>query len=222
MEITAIVPIRAHSKGLPGKNTRELAGKPLFMHAVDCAHAAGIADVVVASDDPVLLSGDPAGYRLFARSDHSARDSAPTHEVLIEAIEALDLHAHLIVLLQATSPLRRPQTVRATVDLMQDSAVQLGCTVSPMDPALLKSGTVKNGYLEPVVDTATLFTPRQALPPVYKMDGGVYAFWGQWLVQNGSLETTHIKVVESQTNEVLDIDDLTDFEQAQRLLTPQA
>ncbi len=219
MKRTAVIPIRAGSKGLPGKNTRVLAGKPLFMHAVACAQDAGIGDIIVATDDAAVLAAPADGYRVFARSAHSARDDAPTHEVLIEVITALDLADHLIVLLQATSPMRAPATVRAVVDAMDDRAAELGCTVSEIDNSLLKSGTIRDGFLQPIVDAATLFTPRQALPAVYKMDGGVYSFQGDWLVRNGSLETDRIKTVQSQPDEVLDIDTLADFERAAQRLS---
>ena len=58
---TAVIPLRGGSKGLPGKNTRLLAGKPLYMHAVDVALEAG-ADRVILSTDiaDVLLATLPA------------------------------------------------------------------------------------------------------------------------------------------------------------------
>lgn len=218
MKITAVIPIRAQSKGLPGKNTRDLAGKPLFMHAVACAQAADISDIVVATDDAVLLQASSDDYRAFARSAHSARDEAPTHEVLIEVVSALGLEDHLIVLLQATSPLRQPKTVQAVIAAMQDGQAELGCSVSQIDSSLLKSGTIIDGYLQPTVDASTLFRPRQSLPDLFKMDGGVYAFMGGWLVRNRSLETEKIKVVQSDPAELLDIDTMDDFVQAQAIL----
>ena len=218
MQITAVIPIRAGSKGLPGKNTRELLGIPLYMHAVRCAKEAGIDEVVVATDDPKVLEHSDPSYKTFHRSAHSARDDAPTHEVLIELIEARNLHENLIVLLQATSPLRRSQTVRAVIDLMNEPDVDLGCSVTRIDNGFLKSGLVKDGFLQPLIDPTTLFKPRQYLPELFKMDGGVYAFHGRWLVDNGSLETDKIKVVKSNHCEALDIDSLDDFALAEKQL----
>ena len=218
MSCTAIIPIRSGSKGLPGKNTRALAGKPLFMHAVDAARAAGIDDVIVATDDQTLLNQPSGDYRLFARSAHSARDSAPTHEVLVEVIEGLALHDNVIVLLQATSPLRHPDTIRAAVAQFDARADGLCATVSRIDNSVLKSGMVRNGVFAPLLDAPTLFKPRQALPDVFKLDGAVFVFNGGWLVRNGSLESDHITVLESPAEDVLDIDTLEDFLEAEARL----
>lgn len=218
MQITAVIPIRAGSKGLPGKNTRNLLGIPLYMRAVNCAKDAGIDKVVVATDDQEVLEHPDPSYDIFHRSAHSARDDAPTHEVLIELIEAKQLHENLIVLLQATSPLRSAQTVRAVINLMEDPDVKLGCSVTQIDNGVLKSGFFEDGYLQPLIDSSTLFKARQSLPELFKMDGGVYAFRGRWLVENGSLETDKIKVVKSAQFEVLDIDNLDDFELAEKKL----
>ena len=218
MNVTAVIPIRAGSKGLPGKNTRILAGKPLFEHSIDCAQAAGISNIIVATDIQELLNETPNCYKVFSRSQQSARDNAPTHEVLIDLIKAWDLHEHLIVLLQATSPLRRAETVRAVIDMMNDSNAELGCTVSQIENTVLKSGTVHNGFFSPLMDEKALFTPRQLLPSTYKMDGNIYAFWGNWLINNGSLETNKIRVVQSTQGENMDIDTLGDFVKAEQYL----
>lgn len=218
LDVTAVIPIRANSKGLPGKNTRDLAGKPLFHHSVDCARAAGIEDIIVATDNQDLLDHPSDHYKLFPRSKYSARDDAPTHEVLIDLIESWNLHARLIVLLQATSPLRRPETIRSVLKVMEDPDARLGCTVSEIDNSLLKSGTICDGFLSPILNSRTLFTPRQSLPSIFKMNGSVYAFSGSWLIKNGSLETDMIKIVQSSPKEAIDIDTLDDFIQAEQFL----
>lgn len=216
---TAIIPIRSGSKGLPGKNVRILGGKPLFMHAVDAALAAGIDDIIVATDDQSVLDQPNDNYRLFARSPQSARDSAPTHEVLLEAIESLSLHSNTIVLLQATSPLRRPETIRAAMTLFDGRSEGLCATVSRIDNSVLKSGMVRDGVFAPLLDAPTLFKPRQALPDLFKLDGAVFVFNGGWLIRNGSLESDHIQVLESPAEDVLDIDTLDDFLAAEARLS---
>ena len=218
MRTVAVVPLRANSKGLPGKNVRPLAGKPLFMHAVACAHAAGIEEVYVVTDIEDILTDHSPAFTGFRRSAHSARDDAPTHEAVMELIDALRLQDRLIVLLQATSPLRSSKTVREVIKKALDQSADLACSVTEIDNSVMKSGTIVDGFLSPLVESATFYLPRQALPKLYKMDGGVYAFRADWLITNGSLKTDRIAVVRSDLSEVLDIDTMEDFELAEQRL----
>lgn len=218
----AVIPLRGGSKGLPGKNTLPLAGLPLYMHSVACARAAGINRIIVATDIAKLLAAPHPHYALYARSEASSRDDAPTHEVVIELIEALGLHDATIIILQATSPLRRPETVRAALLRLAAGGVDLAVSVSEIENTVMKSGTVSEGRLVPLVTAATLFQPRQNLPRLYKLDGGIFAFRGGWLVENGSLTTERIGVVESAPSELLDIDRAEDFERAETILRARA
>jgi N-acylneuraminate cytidylyltransferase len=201
-----VIPLRGGSKGLPGKNTLPLAGLPLYMRSVACARAAGIDQIIVATDITALLAAPHPHYALYARSEASSRDEAPTHEVVIELIEALALHGATIIILQATSPLRRPAIVRAALSRLASGGVDLAVSVSEIENSVMKSGSISEGRLVPLVTAATLFQPRQHLPRLYKLDGGVFAFRGGWLVENGSLTTERIGVVESDPSEFLDID----------------
>ncbi|MFD2173236.1 cytidylyltransferase domain-containing protein [Rhodobacter lacus] len=218
----AVIPLRAGSKGLPGKNTRPLAGLPLYLHSVACARAAGIERIIVATDIAALLAAPHPDYELYARSEASSRDDAPTHEVVIELIEALGLHEATIVILQATSPLRRAATVRAALARLEEGGHELTVSISEIENSVMKSGTVSEGRLVPLVSAAALFQPRQSLPRLYKLDGGVFAFRGGWLVANGALTTEHIGVVESDPAELLDIDCAEDFARAEAVLSARA
>lgn len=218
MTPTVVIPIRAGSRGLPGKNIRMLAGMPLFMHSVACARAAGIDDIVVATDiEDVLQSADPQ-FRVYRRSSESATDTAPTHDVLIEAISALGLEDRMIVLLQATSPLRRPETVRKVISLFKTGAFDVCCSVSEIDNALLKAGLLDGETFVPLLSAKALFSPRQQLPRSYKMDGGTFVFSGAWLLERGNLETDRIGVVISAPEEFADIDDMKDFNRVEQVI----
>jgi N-acylneuraminate cytidylyltransferase len=222
IEKIAVIPLREGSKGLPGKNTLPLVGLPLYLHSVSCAHAAGIKRVIVATDIAALLAAPSPEYELYARSAASSRDDAPTHEVVIEMIEALGLHNAMIVILQATSPLRHPGTVRAALARLAEGEYDLIVSISEIENTALKSGTVSEGLLVPLLTSEMLFQPRQSLPRLFKLDGGVFAFRGGWLVENGSLTTERIGVVSSDPSELLDIDQAEDFERAEAILSALA
>ena len=218
MSPTVVIPIRAGSKGLPGKNIRMLAGMPLFMHSVACARAAGIDDIVVATDIEDVLQSADHQFRVYRRSPESATDTAPTHDVLIEVISALGLEDRMIVLLQATSPLRRPETVRKVISLFKAGAFDVCCSVSEIDNTLLKAGLVNGESIVPLLSAKAQFSPRQELPRSYKMDGGTFVFSGAWLLERGNLETDRIGVVISGSEEFGDIDDMSDFNRVEQFI----
>ena len=91
---TAVIPLRAGSKGLPGKNTRGLAGKPLYRHAVDLALAAGASRVILSTDIPELLTAAvPPGVQTLERPADLCGDAVPMAPVLIQALQATNVRA---------------------------------------------------------------------------------------------------------------------------------
>lgn len=109
-----IVPARAGSKGVPGKNIRPLAGRPLIEYTARAARESGVLDRVVLSTDSAEIAD--AGRRCgleapFMRPPELAADDTPMLPVVRHAIDTLAASgwvADVIVLLQPTSPLRRP------------------------------------------------------------------------------------------------------------------
>ncbi|MFT5796967.1 MAG: CMP-N,N'-diacetyllegionaminic acid synthase [Candidatus Azotimanducaceae bacterium] len=214
----ALIPLRKGSKGLPGKNLRELAGLPLFLHSVKCATAANIDRVIVTTDFDALPNVDGLPYELFQRSDSTAIDAAPTHLALLEVIEDLELSDETIVLLQATSPLRSADTVQEALVLFATDRYEMVCSAKQADNGYLKAGTVRSGNFIPLVDTETLFKPRQDLPNLFKLDGAVYVFNSDWLRKNRSLEAKSIGIIVSPPEETIDIDTYEDFLEAETRL----
>ena len=215
MTSVAIIPLRKGSKGLPGKNIRPLAGRPLFLHAVACAADAGLDRTIVTSDFDALPADPDLPHEVFARAPHTATDTAPTYLALVDVIEGMDLRDVTIVLLQATSPLRSAATVTRALDLFAGGDYDMVCSAQQADNSALKAGTLQNGAFVPVIDTKTLFTPRQELPNLYKLDGAVFVFNSDWCLANGSLETDRIGIAISPPDEALDIDTPADFDAAE-------
>ena len=110
--VLAIIPARGGSKGIPRKNLRLLAGRPLVIHTIEQALAARRVDRVAVSteDAEIAAVAKAAGAEVVARPEALASDSAPTEPVMIDALEALARAGgpapETVVLLQCTSPLR--------------------------------------------------------------------------------------------------------------------
>ena len=114
----AVIPCRAGSVGLPGKNKRLMLGKALFMWSVEQAAAAGCFDkIVVATDDPDIMLMDVRPAEIWPRSPLSAGPDVCTEVVLLEVI--LHYKPDQVCLLQATSPLRRASDVSCAVSAVE-------------------------------------------------------------------------------------------------------
>lgn len=215
---TAVVPLRAGSKGLPGKNTRLLAGKPLYRHAVDTALQAGATRVVISTDIPEILSAAlPARVQVLRRPADLAGDAVPMAPVLVHAIQSAGIQGTL-VLLQATSPLRQAADIEAALAVYARGAHELVMSVTPADRGVLKWGLIEGDRFRPIADPAYCFANRQSLPAVVRPNGAVYVVDAAWFSVRGSFVTDRIGVIEMSTERSQDIDTQQDFERCEALL----
>ena len=219
---TAVIPLRAGSKGLPSKNIRPLAGKPLYRHAVDQALQAGAQRVVITTDIPEVLWAElPTQVTLVERPRELAGDTVPMAPVLQHALQTADCHG-TVVLLQATSPLRQSRDIEAALTVFAGGYFELVMSVTSADRGVLKWGTLRGNRFQPLSDPAYCFANRQSLPPVVRPNGAVYVFDAARLIATGSLAADSVGVVGMPPERSHDIDNLNDFEQAERLLARPA
>ena len=217
---TAVIPLRGGSKGLPGKNTRLLAGKPLYRHAVDLALAAGASRVLISTDiEEVLTAQLPAGVQALPRPPELCGDTVPMAPVLVHALQAAQVQGP-VVLLQATSPLRQVADVQAALERLASGAFDLVMSVTEADRGVLKWGQLQaDGRFVPLSSPEHCFANRQSLPPVYKPNGAVYAMQAGWFVAQQSFVTERIGTVVMPPERSHDIDNLSDFERCEALLS---
>ena len=125
MEYLAIIPARGGSKGIPHKNVRELHGRPLIAWSILSARgAARLGRVVVSTDNEQIAEvARHAGAEVpFRRPAELALDTTPTEPVLLHALDELQLTGYqpdAVVLLQPTSPIRRPGSIDAAIGLLE-------------------------------------------------------------------------------------------------------
>lgn len=123
MEILAIIPVRGGSKGIPGKNIKELAGKPLVAYSVDAAHNSKyVTRTVVSTESPEIKKIVSAlGAEVVDRPLELAQDETKTAPVLLQVVEYLGqkegYKPDIVVLLQATCPLRNEKELDEAFDL---------------------------------------------------------------------------------------------------------
>ena len=138
MSILCVIPVRGGSKGVPGKNARVVAGKPLVVWSIEQALAASL-DVLVSTDDPELAAiARAAGADVpFLRPAELAQDTTPTEPVILHAIRhraAEGRRPDAVMLLQATSPGRLPGTLARAVREFAETGVDSLVGVVPQTP----------------------------------------------------------------------------------------
>ena len=217
MRLIALVPVRAGSKGLPGKNLRPLAGVPLWRRAADQGAALG-AEVVVSTDIAGILAMPPVpGLRWLPRPEALAGDAVPMDPVIAHALEAVPGPAR-VVLLQATSPLRRLADIRAALALFAAGEWDLVMSVTAADPGVLKWGRLEGARFRPLGDPGHPFANRQALPPVWRPNGAVYVFDAEAFRARGTLAGARIGAVPMPPERSADIDTAEEFARAEAAL----
>ena len=123
MRTLGIVPARAGSKSIPGKNRREFMGKPLVTWAIECGIRT-CKHVAVTSDDPYILGlARQYGVEAVERPGHLAEDTTPMLPVLQHVLARQAAHGgepcEAVVLLQPTAPLRKDAHINQALLLHQ-------------------------------------------------------------------------------------------------------
>jgi CMP-N,N'-diacetyllegionaminic acid synthase len=185
MAVVAIVPARAGSKGIPGKNVKRLCGKPLLAYTAEVIKDAGIFDRALLSTDAeeIAALGRTLGLEApFLRPKELARDDAPMLPVIEHAVAWLEkdgTKVDIVVLLQPTQPLRRAADVVAAVDRLKQEPCDSVVSVVPLHSQLCPDYVMRideDGRLVHFLPEGAKVTRRQDVRPAYIRDGTVYAF----------------------------------------------
>jgi len=224
--VLGLVPARGGSKGVPGKNTRLLAGRPLLEYAARAARESGVLHRVVLSTDSEEIA--ECGRRLglevpFMRPAALARDDTPMLPVVEHALDELRRQGWepaTVVLLQPTSPLRTPAHIRAAVEQLHrsgaDSVVSVVAVPQHLSPDYVMR--LDEGRLRPFLPDGARVARRQDARLAYVRDGTVYAFRTTTLQRFGNMYGNDCRPLLLDAAESLSIDTAADWAAAERAL----
>lgn len=227
MLVLGLVPARGGSKGVPGKNVRPLAGHTLLEYTARAARESGVLDRVILSTDSLEIAeaGRRAGLEVpFMRPASLAADDTPMVPVIQHALAETAKHGwspDIIVLLQPTSPLRRPDHIRDAVSLLRDTNADSVVTVVEVPRHLSPDYVMRldEGRLKPFLPDGARVTRRQDARPAYSRDGTVYAFRRATLDKSGGIYGDDCRPLLIDSRESLSIDSPSDWDEAVRILT---
>jgi CMP-N-acetylneuraminic acid synthetase len=220
-----LVPARAGSKGLPGKNTRMLGGIPLLAWTARTIAAAGVsARAVLSTEDPATAAiGRAHGLDVpFLRPAQLATDTAGMLEVVDHAVEWLELHARFsasaVMLLQPTCPFRRPERIRQAMELLARPRTEGVVGVKPIARRLsvvYREGA--DGFLEPLAPWDGQ-ARRQEVPPLLTPNGTLYLTTREGLTRHRCLFPPHLRALCTDQVEGIDVDTPEDWTLAEAVV----
>lgn len=226
-KILGIIPARAGSKRIPGKNMRLLNGKPLVAYALEAAlNSEKLTSIAVSSDDDSVLNlASQLKDRLYCirRPQQLSADQSTALEYVQHSLEYLaqhhSLHFDRIVIVQATSPFTSGADIDAVIQrLIQTKA---DCAVSvrkvPHDLHPLKFKRIENGILVPLIESENGRMASHQLDPVYVRNGAVYAINIE-LIRKNQLLNDRCAAYEMPEERSLDINTEMDLQFAQFLM----
>jgi CMP-N,N'-diacetyllegionaminic acid synthase len=194
--VLAVVPARGGSKGLPGKNLRELCGVPLVALAGRIARQVTEIDRAVVSTDnlEIARAAQDGGLAApFMRPEELSGDRIGDVDVLVHAVDATEradaARYDIIVMLQPTSPLRTPDEVRRCLDLFVENDADSVWSVSPVDRKYhpLKQLVVDGDRLSYYDPLGSTIVARQQLSEPYIRNGVAYVVSRSCLMKQRSL-----------------------------------
>lgn len=210
----AIITARGGSKGIPGKNLRPAAGKPLIAWTIETALAATSLDrVIVSTESPEIadVARRHGAEAPFMRPADLAQDHTPGIEPVLHAVQWLEenegYQPDIIVLLQPTSPLRIPEDIDRAIELIHEKSADAIVSVTPAEahPYWMKQ-IDGSGRMTDFIKLEQPIDRRQDLPEVYVLNGAIYLARYEVLVEQKTFYTDNTLCLVMPIERSLDVD----------------
>lgn len=221
----AFIFARGGSKGLPGKNSMPLLGKPLIAYSIETAKSiAMIAEVFVSTEDSRIAEiAAKYGATVIARPAELATDTSPEWQSWRHAVNWVKKNRGPIstfISLPATSPLRSQHDVLAAVTKLQHSGADICLAVTPTNRNPWFNMVIKkeDGQIERVIIPEETVTRRQDAPAVFDITPVVYVARPDYIMSNPSIFSGKVVAIDVPKVRAVDIDDIFDFSLAQAIM----
>lgn len=221
---------RGGSKGIPGKNIKTIAGKPLMGYTIDCARkvqqALGNTDIILSTDsDEIIRVAASLGLGTpYRRPAELANDTCGKLDAIDHAWRWAEQYYNCrydyVLDLDCTAPLRNLEDVLAGFGILEKDAKALDLfSVSPAarNPYFNMVEQKESGYFDLVKD-GSAFTSRQSAPRVYDMNASYYIYRRAFFEQGLRDPNTPLSLVYVMPHRCFDLDEPVDFDFMEYLL----
>jgi len=225
-KILAIIPARGGSKGIPGKNIRKLAGKPLIQYSIYIAkQSRHINKVVVSTDDSEIEAvALKLGVEMIKRPKELAQDNSLVIDAIKHTLGALkkkeNYNCDAFIILQPTSPLRTIKDVDKAIELFLNNECESVVSVCEARKSLYWSLSFKkDGYIKPLLGWKYFVNKnRQDLHKFYLLNGAISITLVKSLYKHDSILNKKTLPYIMLKERSIDIDEEIDFKIAEFLL----
>ncbi len=180
--VLGVIPARGGSKGVPRKNIRVVAGKPLLAYSIEAAQGSAYIDrFVVSTEDAEIREVALAwGAEVLNRPPELAQDETPGIDPVLHAIATFPRYDY-VVLLQPTSPLRTADDIDSALEQCGSRKAHVCVTICQVEQSPYRCFELgHDGRLKRLLSTPS-GTRRQDLPQLYAINGAVYIAETDWL-----------------------------------------
>lgn len=229
MKYIALICARGGSKGVPNKNIRELAGRPLIGWSIHVAkQVQRISDIIVSTDSEKIaeLAKAHGATVPFLRPEFLARDDSPEWMVwrhTIDFLQASGIRMDGLVVIPPTSPLRIPRDIDNCLDVFERGGVDVVITVSESKRSpyfnMVRHDEKGNAVL--VIPPEKHIFRRQDVPQVFDITTVAYVVRPDFVKQYNSMFDGCVRTVEVPPERAIDIDTVLDLEVAECLMEMQ-
>jgi CMP-N,N'-diacetyllegionaminic acid synthase len=223
--VFALVPARGGSKGVPRKNIRCVAGRPLVAWTLSAACSVDEIDRVILSsdDDDILSIGQGMGITTLRRPGVIASDTASAVDVVLHYFGTLSeeelQNDPYIIYLQPTSPLRSQAHIAEAIAQMRRHDAESLMSVVRMEKSPFKSFLVdEEGKLKSLFDEKLSNARRQDLPDVFLPNGAIYIFRVSEFLRRGGFPSNGSFPYFMQEKDSVDVDSEEDLKKIDDLL----
>jgi len=226
MNAIAFIFARGGSKGLPGKNIRPFAGKPLIAWAIEHAQSISrIRRILVSTDDEEIAKvANSFGAEVpFLRPAYLATDNAPEWLAWRHALEYVKSEEGTLpsamVSVPVTSPLRHLHDIEKCIDMFEvgDADVVITITQAHRNPFFNMVKANPDGSVGLIMKSKKEINRRQDAPLVYDMTTVAYVADPAFVMSQNSTFAGRVKAVQVPVERAIDIDSLQDFQIAEFL-----
>ena len=221
----AVIPARGGSKGVPKKNIKELAGKPLIAYTIKAAIDSGIFEKVIVSTDSQEIADVATSYGAevpFLRPKEISGDMTSSDDVILHALsyyQQQGIEFAEVCKLQATSPLRNSEHLKMAYSLFHEKNADYLVSVCECEHSPLWSGIIgEDMRLDNFIPDEVKRSCRQDMPTYYRLNGAIYmGKVNQFSINKNFLGKNCIAYIMEQKDSI-DIDSQLDFEMAEVLI----
>lgn len=217
----SIIPIRSGSKGLPNKNILSLKGIPLYKHTLFQSQRI-IPKTLISTDiETVFNEENRENTRVLRRPKKLCGDSVEMRDVLLDIFKEHDLGEKIIVLLQATSPLRQDDDIKKAIKMYKTGQYSMIMSVTQTNSSILKCGFIIDSKFINLRKSDYTFSNRQDLPKIYKPNGAIYIFSTRDFMKQNHFPYESIGAYFMPSERSIDIDKEEDLRLIERLMPDQ-